>query len=200
MFSGNVCSKNGSFKNGEFQFYRFLEVIFFDSLHLEKLALLQFQNGEKVSDLGSKSPLWDELSFFGGVAVIEMLERFVHCSRLIDCACVAVSISKSPDGNFLIDFTESSEPCTALEIRKGESLWKVSSYQLHEEQQIREKSRSKFESWWADHHVLGFGGASLAGVAPDCNPQCLGIAPPPAMRTHPCTTWSSKAGGYTPAD
>ncbi|GFW27933.1 hypothetical protein TNCV_768131 [Trichonephila clavipes] len=51
-----------------------------------------------------------------------MLERFVHCRRLIDCACVAVSISKSPDGNFLIDFTEPAEPCTALEIRKEDQF------------------------------------------------------------------------------
>ncbi|GFW71641.1 hypothetical protein TNCV_2548541 [Trichonephila clavipes] len=51
-----------------------------------------------------------------------MFERFVHCRRLIDWACVAVSISKSPDGNFLIDFTEPAEPCTALEIRKEDQF------------------------------------------------------------------------------
>ncbi|GFY20872.1 hypothetical protein TNCV_1121061 [Trichonephila clavipes] len=50
-----------------------------------------------------------------------------HLSRFKDsrseiCACVAVSISKSPDGNFLIDFTEPAEPCTALEIRKEDQF------------------------------------------------------------------------------
>ncbi|GFW36018.1 hypothetical protein TNCV_4928821 [Trichonephila clavipes] len=51
-----------------------------------------------------------------------MFEIFVHCKRLTDCACVAVSISKSLDGNFLIDFTEPTEPYTALEIRKEDQF------------------------------------------------------------------------------
>ncbi|GFT09337.1 hypothetical protein TNCV_5062141 [Trichonephila clavipes] len=96
MFSGNVCSENLSINNGEVT------------------VLPSFM---KVILLTASTPL--EASFS---SISESGKGIRPGQRLIDCACVAVSISKSPEGSFLIDFTESAEPCTALEIRKEDQF------------------------------------------------------------------------------